>query len=755
MKRVIILFLTLFTAFNSRAQEKIYNRVDTIPVYQYGRQLLYPWVGGLNSPQFSAVTLDSLGVSLLVIFDRCGEHFYTFLNEGIIDSISYLYAPQYEKNFPVCHNWALLRDYNCDGIPDIFSSTYSGVDVYRGFYNSNHEWDFNMVSSQLEFPYSTYTSNVFVPGADIPAIDDIEGKGVMDILAFGPLGGYINYYKNTSEDSGHGCDSLNYVWQSPCWGNVFENYYLTMFLNVCGGFSGIPRSGEGYPDAVEHHAGNTICTFVEDTTGNDKSFLWGGITFPYSDFLHNEGLNDTAHVDWQDTTFPSYGVRDSIRSFPAAFSIDLNNDGYKDLLFAPNYTFGTEDYDNVRYYQQVPHKTIGQYERYYNYEGDSLFSKDMIDVGSGSAPAFFHYFNNDTSSIYDLVIGNINRYNINGIPDASLTLYRNIGSNTHPAFQLVSKDFASISRLGLTAIVPAFGDLRGTGTEDMILGNSIGTLYYFDNIAPVGSPAQYQLPQGDSGVFYDSISVGGGYSAPQLVDVDGDGLLDLIVGSEDGIIYYYHNDGTKAAPKFKLVSSNWGGVYVADEGYYTGNSNPFLYRDSTGKLILLVGSLNGTIFRYDSIENNINSGTFTLTDSAFSNINTGFLSQSTISGAKIFGNANPEIAVGNYRGGITIYTSSEEVKTAAIQQVQKTFINCSLYPNPANDEITISLTGVSEHDMVRLDVEDVLGRTLISTSVENYHSKVSLSISQLPVGIYFCRVQAGNNFVVRKFVVSR
>ncbi len=782
MKKIVTLFIILLTGFMSHAQE--YNRIDTIPVYNYGRKLVFPWVGGINSPQFSPANLVSQGVSLLVIFDRCGNHFYTFLNEGIPDSASYIYAPQYEKNFPACQNFALLRDYNCDGIPDIFSSTDDGIDVYRGFYNENNELDFTLASPQLTFPFLYNTglapSNVYVPGSDLPAIDDIDGDGTMGILAFGTFGGFINYYRNTSEDSGWGCDSLRYVWQSGCWGKVFDNYWLTMLLNTCKGFLGSPRpQGKSGPDQVEHHAGNTLCTFDEDSSGH-KSALWGGLTFSSTVFIHDAGFPDTFYVDWQDTTFPSYNVRDSIRSWPAAFSLDVNNDGYKDLLFAPNYTFGAQDFNCVHYYKQIPslyNYTGTKYKQYYQYQNDSLFSKDMIDVGSGSAPAFFHYFNGD-DTVYDLVIGSIGSYNINAIPNGRLTLYRNTGSRNHPVFQLVSKDFDSISNYLLSAVVPAFGDLRGTGAEDMILGNSEGDLYYFENVADMGHPAQYVLPNGvEAGQNYDGISVASGYSAPQLVDVDGDGLLDLIIGCQNGTLSYYHNDGTASSPKFDLVSSNWGSVNVShyDTSYYTsydtindtpyvyidtiiytysGYSHPFLYHDSIGKLVLLVGTnYEGTIFRYDSIEKNINGGTFVLTNTSFANIETGFETQCAISGASIFGKANPEIAVGNYRGGVTIYTTGGG--PTGIQQVQKLWMNCVLYPNPSDNEITINMPGVANTDIVNIDVEDELGRMVLSHSYENQQMQISMQVSQLPAGLYFCHITIGNDFVVRKFIVTR
>ena len=51
-----------------------------------------------------------------------------------------------------------------------------------------------------------------------------------------------------------------------------------------------------------------------------------------------------------------------------------------------------------------------------------------------------------------------------------------------------------------------------------------------------------------------------GYSSPSLVDYDGDGDLDLVVGSFRGRYRLFSNSGTKTAPKFDA------GVLLQAEG---------------------------------------------------------------------------------------------------------------------------------------------------------------------------------------------
>jgi hypothetical protein len=43
----------------------------------------------------------------------------------------YVFAPEYAKNFPPLKNWVLLRDYDGDGIKDIFScGNYTNVSLH-------------------------------------------------------------------------------------------------------------------------------------------------------------------------------------------------------------------------------------------------------------------------------------------------------------------------------------------------------------------------------------------------------------------------------------------------------------------------------------------------------------------------------------------------------------------------------------------------------------------------------------------------
>jgi hypothetical protein len=52
-----------------------------------------------------------------------------------------------------------------------------------------------------------------------------------------------------------------------------------------------------------------------------------------------------------------------------------------------------------------------------------------------------------------------------------------------------------------------------------------------------------------------------GHSSPWIVDIDGDGVSDLVVGDFSGLFRFYRNEGTNQKPRYaKAVNLQAGGV---------------------------------------------------------------------------------------------------------------------------------------------------------------------------------------------------
>lgn len=79
----------------------------------------------------------------------------------------------------------------------------------------------------------------------------------------------------------------------------------------------------------------------------------------------------------------------------------------------------------------------------------------------------------------------------------------------------------------------------------------------------------------------------------------------------------------------------------------------------------------------------------------------------------------------------------------AIEQINTQLTDVQLFPNPAQNEITITAT----ENISGIRVTDLLGRTMFENKYSN--RKISVDIQQLPEGVYFLHI---NENTIRRFV---
>jgi len=729
-RSICIVLILGFTALGVVGQVSLL-RYDSILVKKNASEYFRnPWAGGLNSPQFSPIDLNGDGIKDLLVYERDvvdqkGTRL-TFINNGTADSVDYTYAPEYQSIFPEFEHWVLLADYNCDGREDIFMWWQgSGIKVYRNTYNPIGGLSFQLVSDKLTTAGSNGDTIIHVSQFDIPAITDVDGDGDLDILNFCLGCETVEYNRNYSMENYGTCDSLVFITQNKCWGEFIEDdLNNTINLGVtCK--TGKTLSGSS---GLSQHAGGSSLLALDMDGDFDMELILSDINSDDMVLLINGGDSTYAIMDSLVVDFPSNSTKVNIASFPAAYYIDVDNDGLKDLIIAPNTTGSVRNFNSVWFYKNEGSVSVP----IFNFNSNDFLQGEMIEVGEGAYPVFFDH---NADGLPDLIIGNYGYWATGGNINAKISLYENIGTATIPEFELITRDYQGFSSLGLNGLYPAFGDLDGDGDMDLIIGDFDGKLHYFDNTAGAGNTAAFVLAEPN----FSGIDVGQ-FAAPQLVDVNLDGTLDLIIGERGGKIKYYENSGSATVANFVSIPTNdfFGGVDVMPD-CCTGYNIPFLTPiDTSGEYYLFVAGEDGEIYLYGDVEDDLD-GTFGLVDSMVGNIDLGL--RTSISGADINGDGLLELVIGNYRGGVEIFTL-EGSAVIGVMDIQNVDSRISVYPNPSSGLFIVKTK--SNNDWITgYAIKDILGRNIALLSHLN-SKKLSLDLSEYREGVYFIEVLLSN-----------
>lgn len=694
-----------------------------IEVIVNGTSLANAWMGGLDLPQFSDGDINQDGERDLLIFDRRANKTLILIKQT---DGSYRYAPDLEKFFPDMARFALFRDYNCDGLTDIFAYTNTGIQVYKQELVSGNI-TFTQASPLLTFDLGGFDVNIFNNNDDIPGIEDVDGDGDIDIGVFFSLGA-LPMYRNLSVEMGYGCDSLIFEEYTPCWGSFSESNVtngINFDINCKGGSSGPIASGG------PKHVGSTILLFDPNEDGK-MDLLIGDITYNTMVYLQNDNTSMDAHFSaaTSDLTYPSYDTPANVEIFPAGFYVDVTNDGRKDLLVAPNALAAYVNTTNTWLYENT-----GNTAAPFQFVKNNFLVDQTIDLGSYSFPTFLDH-NGD--GLLDLIVANGFEYETLGTTQAYLHYYENTGSDTLPEFTLMDEDYAGLSNFGVDFLRPSFGDLDGDGDQDMILGDDNGFVHYFENTASPGDPADFNL----SSLQYFNIDVGN-KAHPQLIDLNEDGLLDLVIGRQGsfGEIAYFWNYGTSATAQFSIDSSNQalGQIRTNEPGFVPGFSAPFIQKDSTGKT-LYVGNELGFISKYTVNMDSLKSGSFSLFNPGTLPTRAG--TRTNLSIVDIDNDGELDFFVGNSRGGLS-YFSGEVPKdttiidTTSIISRSKSNLVFNIYPNPTKDNVLIEL--ISDLDSYNILVLDATGRK-VNSVVNLSTAKQILDFSSYQTGIYFIKI---------------
>ncbi|MDR6809770.1 hypothetical protein J2Y45_006849 [Dyadobacter sp. BE34] len=697
------------------------------------------WTGGLNAAQYHKMDLDGDQTEDLVVFDRTNGKISTFVaatdNKGLQ---FWKYAPQFESRFPVLYNWIFLADYDGDGRKDLFASTSLGVQLYRNDL-SQGKWNWKLVRDALYTKGYSGFLNLLISGSDIPAIVDLDNDGDLDILGFDYSGTFIELHQNMSMERFGVPDSLGsvanpvFVRNGDCWGDFAKNSAQDYVLGMDCGVSQNPDSS-----GRVMHSGNSI--LVDDLNGDGKKdLIVGHISSTELGIFYNGRHGINAGFTSYQKTFPDKNPV-SMQIFPAAFVADLDFDGIKDLVVSPNLPSGDAGLTDFAISNWFYHNAASNDSVDFRLVSKAFLQEQMLDIGENAAPSFFDI---DGDSDLDLIIGTGPIAGAIGM-QGSLWLFENIGTSKAPIYRAILDNYLGINNLikGYN-IRPQWADFDGDGTVDLGLGFSTprGLGYvFFPNRSTLGAAADLQMSRMVTLSLPADANSG---DSPFFVDADHDGDLDLLLGSVQGNLRYYKNDGTPIKPVFRLQTENLAGIALSFEKRYVHALAADV--DLDGELDLITVDYSGKVRIYHQGP----WGEWKRIDELVLDTGSGAVApvlgrMLQAAAADYNGDGKIDLAVGSSAGGLQLFAN-----ILAVQPRTSDRDALVVYPNPARGYIRVNVNMSG-----KLKIHNVKGQQVIPTQDVRQNELRHINVPNWPSGLYVVSLETEHEVFSKKIALT-
>ncbi|HMV14744.1 MAG TPA: T9SS type A sorting domain-containing protein [Chitinophagales bacterium] len=730
----ILLSLYFMIQANSILAQQ-YFRFDYLPVKSNNTSLQYPWTGGINNAQFGMVDVNHDNRKDLVVYNKSNNNFLIFTSTQN-NSTQYHFSSKYAAHFPPVNGWFIMKDYNCDGIEDIFTyNNVANIKVYTAYY-ANDTLKFKLQQDGFFYQGVSGKINLYCSDVIKPALADVNKDGDLDVISFNVFGNRLQYYENQQKELALPCDSLFFTKADNCWGNVLDTLAAAYALNdTCTFKFNRPNSNENIM-----HTGSSLAAI--DIDANETTDLAiGSIGLNSLTLLYNLGTKNYASIQQQDITFPNYNIPFDVSSFGSPSFVDANNDGFTDMLVS-TFDVGTANINNIWYYKNT--KTSGTPSIELALQQKNFLLENMIDAGENSYPCFFDA---DGDGLKDILLGSGGFKDYVQAAVYKLQLYKNIGNAEQAAFELIDDDYLGVSTLNVKDLAPAIGDIDNDNDTDIVVGLSDGKLIYWENTAITGNAPNLLY----KGLLKDATGIAinvGANATPCLVDINRDGKTDLIIGERNGNLNYYTGNSIDSID-FAFVTDSLGKIRIKTNGLSIGFTQPTIADiNNDSKYDLLLGTNISGLLKYYNIEDNL-TGTFISSGNVVSE-SIGMRTSSTI--ADISNDTKAELLCGNIAGGLTIFSQfPPPIIPSTIYEKRLEEIAFSVFPNPANHSISVSLK--AHFSNISVQIINTIGQEIFHQTYSNINT-FEINTSTFNKGLYLLKINDGKNIGFQKILIQ-
>jgi len=624
------------------------------------------WGQGKANSRPVLIDLDNDGLLDMIIGDNRGILYYYEQDEP--KSMNFSLISDNLSEIDVGYGSApCFTDLDNDGLLDLIIGQWSSGSLQHYEQEAIGSTNFNLIAESF--------NGINVGEYASPCITDLDNDGLLDLIV-GETIGNLNYYEQDEIGS-------------------------TIFTLISDSLSGIDVGGDATPCIIDLDNDGLLDMIVGEAAGN----------------LNHYEQNAPGSTDFTLISDSFNGINVDGRAAP--FFADLDNDGLLDLIIG-----NVDGY--IYHYEQ---ESIGSIT--FNILSESMFKN--YDMGFDSSPTFIDLDNN---GLLDMIVGERN-WNLNHYE-------QDVSGSIN--FILKTNNFNEISVGGYCT--PCFVDLDNNGLLDLIIGESSGNLHHFEQDAAMST--SFTLISEN----FNGINVGA-RSDPCFTDLDNDGLLDLIIGEGDGKLYHYEQD-TVGSETFIFITDSLSGIDVGNRA-----SPRVLDLDHNGLLDLMVGESTGKIRHYE--QDATGSTTFTLKSNTFGNIDVGDRAKPAF--VDINGDDLIDVFVGELFGGIYYFQQDESVGVFTEQEVNLYPFNIKLfqnYPNPFNPSTAISYT-LMKSTHVTLKIYNIQGQE-IKTLIDEFQTAGIKSVTwdgldnsgqTVASGVYIYQINLGDLSLSKKMILVR